>query len=1199
MKKVASYTLSKSPDDREILLSEGEDFKTYLAFAEDYARFVGLKIYGRDLFPDVRLKKLLQERAEHIRAHFSSGIAFPLDVGEEDHRFFQVTELLPGHSLTQLIDKQGPLSPATAFELCKRILTEAKKVLENYDLKPNLAPDQVFVWRTGTSHWEIGFADYDLRPPKSGQEQPGELQLVQELSLLFYFIGTNDMQTWFYPMLNADYSEEKFPEIPTALLYLYQRAFDSDASKRPFSATDLRRLIDFSAEKITGKPNLEELPINRPFLDWMPTADGNFPEPYSPKNRSQEVGQPCTFEAVDKLRDTSSLVHILPPDAMTLSTFIDDYRQSMQLAQGKRSKVLTPIESVMCDPKCRVVAERPVPAISLASLLEQKEGVTRDEAITILEKISESLTELEKEGFRGASLQLNDIYLKPQGAKSRRAVMTQRKFGWLHAADKFQIFLRPFHSNLFYMETPDMTTLNGSAGKFGRSEAIRNVFRPGYEFATLAFSLMANAIETEDILMPKAMAETFRKTFSSRQIDGTRLRERFIDRLRRSLNGRPEVFDPSAPKLANLPSASLSADEKAERKQLAIGKVPLSAIGAAALLMVSVIAFFSTPAQQKATAAASLTPPESVATEPGVTPISLQPLKPTALAAAAPVIEPKALPTAKANDPAPTVSVPEEVVLIPIVEERAVVVPAPVVIPTAPPVEPQITEKPAPEVVAAPVERASEPVAMIEQAPVQASTPIQTPTAPPVEPEQPVDIAPTPEPAPTPLVAKRMTSATPVKTLEPVGNQAKPEVAEPEQMAATQVPQEEAPRIIEAEQVVGNTNDQPKYFSQVHSPATLEPKPVASDFSTGTADIIGNTLAAETSTDAGASLPMIDAPLANTDPSTTEQISMFAANAFQPGTSMDLESLAVDREEEKLKKQIAAARKDRESGKIGSAAHKMITLVEDFGDHEKVAEELDHVIDGIRQNEGTLQGNDRDNAEELVQFAAMNQNHTAVSLLATWADQNNSPTAVAWNQRAAEQGDPEAMARLGLYHSVGKHVQADADKAVTWFSRAAAHEQTDALYYLGECHFFGKGVERDPAKAVGYLTKAHMKGSSKASDMLATAYAKGEGVQTDHVKARSLYEEAIKRGNKIAFGNLGVLYLQNRGIEKNEKHALSLFERGAKADATNAMVFYALCHQRGVGTAPDPEKAKTWYVKAAKQGHPAAVQWCQQNSVEF
>lgn len=1147
MKPLTSFTIPSNADGSDMLLAEGEDSKTYLAFSQDFLRFVALKVYTPERQADTRTKNLFAERAAELRARYSSGLAFPLEVGEQDQRLYQATELLPGHALQKLVEKLGPLPAPAVMKLAKEIMAKLELSVLDHKIKPSLAPADVFTWGTSGRSWSVGFADYDLRPLHDGEEFPGELQTVQELSLLLYFLGTGDLQAWFYPMLNSDLSQDQHPTIDPDLLAFYQQLFDGNASHRPFSFSDMHRLLDHTISGIGIKAELSSIPVERPFLHWMPVR-GSFPEPYAPKGRLAEIDQPCSYEAVDKLRDSTSLVHILPPDSMTLSCFVDEYRQSMQLAQGKESTALTPVETVMCDPRCRVVAEKPLATISLSSLME-RDAITATHAINILDKVNAALKQVQKEEFEHVSLRPNDIFLKPEGVKSRQAVMSQTSFAWLDKPNNFQIYLRPFHANLFYSETIDFTALNGPAGKFGRTGAILNPFRPEYEFNTLAYVLLASAMRKEDSSLPKATAELFRTAFAAKPDSK---REKFVASLRRSLGSKPKraktAVTPvvtSAPATARTVAISTVPEYKAKRE--AWGKIPLSALGLAALLVGGLVVFFSTPIQQRLIASSNS---NAVEAPDGTVNLLMEPIPEAAVVEDVP---PSPVPV-NASESEQTV----ELVSEPVAAEAA-----------------------APEVIV--MEEVPETIPVIET-PVEAPQPAET-VAESSTPETAMPLPEIIEPISSEAmersddeVTEMIVSTESVPANRPLGSRSSSGTVQ-----VVGAPREEvrATPIVQAEDLVT-------------TPSTLEQEERIGR----TSEVMIRTIAATTPSE-NLETPLVAQPTASAGSNGAADASLMVEASIGAGESMDFESLNQAKEKKELVRVLDRIREKHRSGDIGAASKQLTQVLENYADEPMVSNELDSVMSSIRDRQSQLTPQQRNQAEELVQLAAINQHFGAVSLLASWSDQSNSPTAVPWNERAAEQGDPDAMARLGLYYSTGKHVEADSAKAVKWFERASKLEQVDALYYLGECYFFGKGVDRDPARAVGLLNRAHEQGDSRASDMLATCYAKGQGVESNHPRARELYEESIRRGNTTALGNLGVLYLQDRGIDRDEEKAFDLFRQGAEAGATNAMVLFALSHERGVGTEQNQEVAERYYIKAAQQGHPAAIQWCRNRQLEF
>ncbi|MEM1296900.1 MAG: hypothetical protein AAGH89_16160 [Verrucomicrobiota bacterium] len=740
--------------------------------------------------------------------------------------------------------------------------------------------------------------------------------------------------------------------------------------------------------------------------------------------------------------------------------------------------------------------------------------------------------ELQKEEFEHVSLRPNDIFLKPEGMKSRQGVMGQTNFSWLDKANSYQVFLRPFHATLFYSEAIDFSALNGPAGKFGRTDAILNPFRPEYEFNTLAYVLLDAAMRKEGNTLPKTTAELFRTAFSNKPDPK---REKFVASLRRSLGSKPKrtkaaatvPMVASAPATARTVAISTVPDYKVKRE--AWGKIPLSALGLAALFVGALVVFFSTPIQQRLIAASTS---NAVETADGTVNLVMEPVTEAAV-----------------QETPPSSSTPTEI------SQPVEMVP-----------EPVVQDSP-PEIIV--MEEIPETIPVVETPVVDAAVEENLPLPEIIEPET-MDRS---EEEVTEIIVSTDSGGS-NQTLANRG-------AAGSMVGAPREREVRATPIVQAEDLI----------------ETLSP--MAQQERIGRSSEVSVPTVAATTPSESLETPLISQPIASDSSNGAGDSSLIVGASIGAGESMDFESLNEANEKKALAKVLDRIRQKHRSGDIGAASKQLTQVLENYADEPMVSSELDSVMSAIRERENNLSPQQRSQAEELVQLAAINQHFGAVSLLASWSDQSNSPTAVPWNERAAEQGDPDAMARLGLYYSTGKHVEANSSTAVKWFERASKLEQVDALYYLGECYFFGKGVEQDPARAVGLLNRAHEQGDARASDMLATCYAKGQGVEINHPRARELYEESISRGNTTAIGNLGVLYLQDRGIDRDEGKAFELFRQGAEAGATNAMVLFALSHERGVGTEPNQETAERYYIKAAQQGHPAAIQWCKNRQLAY
>lgn len=80
--------------------------------------------------------------------------------------------------------------------------------------------------------------------------------------------------------------------------------------------------------------------------------------------------------------------------------------------------------------------------------------------------------------------------------------------------------------------------------------------------------------------------------------------------------------------------------------------------------------------------------------------------------------------------------------------------------------------------------------------------------------------------------------------------------------------------------------------------------------------------------------------------------------------------------------------------------------------------------------------------------------------------------AVDWFNKAAQQGSPEAMNRIGEMWAAGINGAPDPKEAAQWFQRAAAKGLAEAQYNLGLCYAKGDGVPTNPVYAWEWLQLA-------------------------------------------------------------------------------------------------------------------------------
>lgn len=85
---------------------------------------------------------------------------------------------------------------------------------------------------------------------------------------------------------------------------------------------------------------------------------------------------------------------------------------------------------------------------------------------------------------------------------------------------------------------------------------------------------------------------------------------------------------------------------------------------------------------------------------------------------------------------------------------------------------------------------------------------------------------------------------------------------------------------------------------------------------------------------------------------------------------------------------------------------------------------------------------------------------------------------------AAENGDIEALLRLGNRFMNGDGVEKDINQAIAYFKKAADKGNVDAQLELGEIYYDGEGVNKDEKTAKIWLEKAAAQGNERAKKIL-------------------------------------------------------------------------------------------------------------------
>lgn len=235
---------------------------------------------------------------------------------------------------------------------------------------------------------------------------------------------------------------------------------------------------------------------------------------------------------------------------------------------------------------------------------------------------------------------------------------------------------------------------------------------------------------------------------------------------------------------------------------------------------------------------------------------------------------------------------------------------------------------------------------------------------------------------------------------------------------------------------------------------------------------------------------------------------------------------------------------------------------------------------------------------------------------------------------AAEKGENEAMAYLGLMYYEGLGTTKDYKKAHEWILKSANEGNPKAAYQLGILYYHGKGVVQSYGKAYEWYNVAATKGIADADFDIGLLFEKGQGVDKNLQSAFNHFKKAADKGSLPGAYATGLYYYysyKDSGVEKNIPLALK-YTLMAEKGFTNSADYYntlAYCYFESgelqtalnkLATAMkiDPTYANgydsmgemylksgnranaiEYYKKAAQMGHENAIKWCKDNNINY
>ena len=192
-------------------------------------------------------------------------------------------------------------------------------------------------------------------------------------------------------------------------------------------------------------------------------------------------------------------------------------------------------------------------------------------------------------------------------------------------------------------------------------------------------------------------------------------------------------------------------------------------------------------------------------------------------------------------------------------------------------------------------------------------------------------------------------------------------------------------------------------------------------------------------------------------------------------------------------------------------------------------------------------------------------------------------------RRLAEDGNGQAMHRLGRIYAGGIGTPRDDAEAARWYRKGADAGNKDAATGLGVALLRGQGVAKDPSEAVRLLREAARQDQIEAMHRLGRLLLEGSIVGKDPLEAARLLTKAAESGYAPSMAEIGRMYARGNGVAADPGKALMWLKQAADLGNADGMAGLGWLYQEGKGVTADIGKAVTWYRRAADLGSPAAL----------
>ena len=191
--------------------------------------------------------------------------------------------------------------------------------------------------------------------------------------------------------------------------------------------------------------------------------------------------------------------------------------------------------------------------------------------------------------------------------------------------------------------------------------------------------------------------------------------------------------------------------------------------------------------------------------------------------------------------------------------------------------------------------------------------------------------------------------------------------------------------------------------------------------------------------------------------------------------------------------------------------------------------------------------------------------------------------------KAAEMGDPEAMAEYGFILATTSR-GAQSGKGLDMLERAARRGVLEGQVKLGRIYLQGRLVPRDEERAYDLFRTAASKGSVEAKYFQAVCLSRGLGCKADPARAAALAKEAAEAGDSYGQLLYGTFLRDGTGVTQDSSAALNYFDLSAKQGNEHAKRLLADLISKAGNLSPQAAETGVAMVqKAAEEGDAPAA----------